>query len=57
MPYKLRKQDKGYKVNGPSGDKSKEPMTLSNAKRQLRLLNAIEYGGFKPDKGKKDKKK
>jgi hypothetical protein len=57
MPYKLRKEGGGYKVSGPSGDKEKKPTTLRNAKRQLRLLNAIEFGGFKPDKGKKDTKK
>jgi len=57
MPYKLRKDKEGYKVNGPSGDKSKKPMTLRNAKAQLRLLNAIEFGGFVPDKNKKGTKK
>lgn len=52
MPYKMEKTD-GYKVVGPSGPKSKKGMTLRNAKRQMRLLQAIEHNpSFKP-RGKK----
>jgi len=52
MPYNLKRvYDEKYKVYGPSGAKSKKGMTLRNAKRQLRLLNAIEHNpDFKPRK-------
>lgn len=53
MPYHLEKIDGKYKVYGPSGAKSKKGMTLRNAKRQLRLLQAIKHNpSFKP-RGKK----
>jgi len=57
VPAKLRKVKKGYKVYTPNtGAHSKAPMTLRNAKAQLRLLNAIEYNpNFKPNKKKKGK--
>lgn len=51
MPYKLRKVKGGYKSYGPSGAKSKEPMTLRKAKAQMRLLEGIHHG-WKPT-GKK----
>ncbi len=52
MPYDIKKTD-GFKVYGPSGPKSKKGMTLRNAKRQMRLLQAIKHdSSFKP----KDKK-
>jgi hypothetical protein len=40
MPYKLRKAKGGFKVYGPSGAKSKKPMTLRKAKAQQRALYA-----------------
>jgi len=39
-----------YKVSTPGGVKGRK-MTLRNAKRQARLLNAIDHG-WKPDKKK-----
>lgn len=48
MPYDIEKTD-GFKVFGPHGAKSKKGMTLRNAKRQIRLLQAIEHNpSFKP---------
>lgn len=48
MPYDIEKTD-GFKVYGPHGPKSKKGITLRKAKRQLRLLQAIEHNpGFKP---------
>ena len=47
MPYNLQKSGKGYKVMSPSGSHSKKPMTLRNAKAQLRLLQGIKKG-WKP---------
>ena len=52
MPYKMKKIKGGYKNEGPSGDKSDKPMTLKNAKAQMRLLQGIEHG-WKPTKGGK----
>lgn len=49
MPYKLKKADSGYKVTSSSGAHSKKPMTLRNAKAQMRLLQGIEHG-WRPKK-------
>lgn len=42
MPYDIRKTGSGYKVVGPSGPKSKKPLTLRKAKAQMRALYANE---------------
>jgi len=52
MPVKITKVD-GYKVTTPHGVKAKHT-TKAKAKRQARLLNAVEKG-WKPT-GKKAKK-
>ena len=48
MPVKITKKAKGYQVSTPNGIKSKST-SLKNARKQERLLNAIEHG-FKPRK-------
>ena len=53
MPVKVRKTKKGYTVSTPRGVKGRG-MTKKNAKRQARLLNAIDHG-WKPTKKKKRK--
>lgn len=40
MPYDMKKEGGGYKVYGPSGPKSKKPLTLQKAKAQIRALYA-----------------
>jgi len=53
MPYKLKRVYGGAKVTSPNHPQgfSKKKMTLRNAKRQLRLLNAAEHNpDFKPRK-------
>jgi len=51
MPYNLKRVYGGAKVVSPNGPHSKKPMTIRNAKAQLRLLNAIEHNpDFKPRK-------
>lgn len=52
MPYKLAKVKGGYKVKGPTGFKSKKPLSKSEATSQLRALYANV-----PDAKKKGKKK
>ena len=52
MPVKIKKVD-GYRVSTPHGVKAKKT-TLDKAKRQERLLNAVEHG-WKPT-GKKAKR-
>lgn len=52
MPVKIEKKD-GYRVSTPHGVKAKDT-TKAKAKRQKRLLNAVEHG-WKPT-GKKAKK-
>jgi len=44
MPYKIKKFSNGYKVesNYPPKYYSKKPMTIENAKKQLRILKAYE---------------
>ncbi len=56
MPVRIRKLKEGGKVrvSTPGGVKAKST-TMAKAKRQKRLLNAIEHG-FKPT-GKKAKKR
>jgi len=50
MPYRLVPLSNGkYKVVSPTNVHAKGT-TLYNAKRQLRLLNAIEFGEWKPTK-------
>lgn len=49
MPYDISRSDGGYKVTSPHGTKAKKT-TKSKAKKQVRLLNAIDHG-FMPDKG------
>lgn len=50
MPARIRKKAKGYEVRTPSGVKAKGT-TLAKAKRQQRLLDAIEHNPeFKPQK-------
>ena len=44
MPYDIKKSGGGYKVFGPSGAKSKKPLTLRKAKAQMRALYANEPG-------------
>lgn len=56
MPEKLTKNPDGtYKVTGPSGVHAKSS-TESNAKAQIKLLNAIEHG-FKPTSKSADMKR
>jgi hypothetical protein len=42
MPYTMKKEGGGYKVYGPSGPKSKKPLTLRKAKAQIGLLHRKE---------------
>lgn len=51
MPYKITKKKGGYSVKSPHSTRAKKT-TLKKAKAQVRLLNAIEFGGFKPRKRK-----
>ena len=53
MPARIKKVDGGYSVKTPTATHAKKT-TLTNAKRQQRLLNALEHG-FKPT-GKAKKK-
>ena len=46
MPVTIKKKGKRYSVRTPAGVKSKGT-TLEKAKKQERLLNAIDHG-FKP---------
>ncbi len=40
MPYKIKEVKGGYKVSGPSGLKSKKPMTKKKARQQQKALYA-----------------
>lgn len=53
MPVKTRKTKKGYVVSTPGGVKGRG-MTKANAKKQARLLRAIDHG-WKPSKKRKGK--
>lgn len=50
MPYRIEKLGTGFVVvNKETGRRhSKKPITEKNAKSQMRLLTAIEKGGFRP---------
>ncbi len=50
MPYHMGKSGDGYKVMGPSGPKSKHPMSKENAAAQMRALYANEPGTAKTAK-------
>jgi phage gp16-like protein len=54
MPVKIRKVKGGIRVSTPGGVKAKHT-TMRKAKRQRRLLNAIDHG-WKPS-GKKGRRK
>jgi len=55
MPVKVRKNKKGgYTVRTPGGVKAKNT-TKAKAKKQKRLLNAVEHSDWRPT-GKKKKK-
>lgn len=49
MPVQISRSDGGYRVSTPNGVKAKHT-TLEKAKKQRRLLNAIDHG-FVPSKG------
>jgi hypothetical protein len=49
MPAKIKKVGNRYQVATPNAVHAKGT-TKENAKKQQRLLNAIEFGGFKPKK-------
>lgn len=51
MPAKIKKSDGGYTVSTSHGVKG-SGMTLDNARKQQRLLNAIHYTSWKPTKSK-----
>ncbi len=52
MPVRIQKTKKGkYKVSTPSGVKAKGT-TLAKAKKQRRLINAVDHG-WKPTKRSK----
>jgi hypothetical protein len=55
MPYEITAFPEGYKVTSPSGVKAKKT-TKSKAKKQVRLLNAIEHG-FEPDPYRSENRK
>lgn len=48
MPAKITKVKGGFRVSTPNGVHAKKT-TAANAKKQARLLNAIDHG-FKPSK-------
>ena len=53
MPYKMRKlprQNKYRVYNAETKRIISYGTTKTKAKKQIRLLNAIKYGNFKPDK-------
>jgi hypothetical protein len=51
MPVKVKKVGKKYRVSTPNGVKSKGT-SKTNAKKQQRLLNAIDHGWKPTKKGK-----
>ena len=55
MPYAI-KGTTVYKRNGKKLTKKVKAKTKASARRMIRLLNAIEFGGFMPN-GRKKKKK
>ena len=55
MPTRITKiKEEGYQVSTPGGVKAKRT-SLRNAKRQTRLLRAIEHSDWRPT-GKKRRK-
>lgn len=52
MPYEIRKMGTGFTVvNTKTGkEHSKKPIPKNRAEAQMRLLTAIEKGGFRPGK-------
>lgn len=40
MPYTIKKEGSGYRVHGPSGPKSKKPLTMRKAKAQIAILES-----------------
>ena len=53
MPVKITRQENGkYTVSTPNGVKGRD-MTLSNARKQKRIIVASEYGGWRPTGKKK----
>jgi hypothetical protein len=55
MPYAI-KGTTVYKRNGKKLTKKAKAKSRASASRMVRLLNAIEFGGFMPN-GRKKKKK
>jgi len=50
MPYRINKKKGGkFSVTSPHGVKAKKT-TFRKAKKMVRLLNAVKYGGWKPNK-------
>lgn len=44
MPYSVKKSGKGFKVYSPTGAKSKQPLTLRNARQQQKAIYANTKG-------------
>lgn len=55
MPVMMKKTKGGIQVSTPNGIKAKHT-TVAKAKKQVRLLNAIEHGWRPTDTGKMRKK-
>jgi hypothetical protein len=45
MPYTIKKVKGGYKVRGPSGYKSKKPLSKARARAQQKALREFETLG------------
>ena len=50
MPVTIKKKGKKYQVRTPGGIKAKGT-TKEKAKKQERLINAIEHSNWRPSKG------
>lgn len=51
MPYKIESADGGYRVvNTVTGKLHARHSSLANARRQVRLLNAVDHG-YRPRSG------
>lgn len=48
MPYDIVSVPGGYHVVGPSGAKSKKPLSMAMAKKQMAALNIAKARGPKP---------
>lgn len=57
MPYELKKKGTGYVVRNTETGKepSNKPISKTKATAQMRLLYAIEGGGFRPRRSDKQK--